>query len=59
MLWNFCAWVGIVVLTALALWLLREAIVSFIVVRIGWTKLEKLGFWRAIPAAIVTRRHRT
>jgi hypothetical protein len=56
MAWDFCAWVGIAVLTALALRLLREAIVSFIVVRIGWTKLEELGFWRSLWPAFVKRR---
>lgn len=58
MAWNFCAWVGIATLTALALKVVYEMLVTFIVVRIGWTKLEELGFWRAIPVACVTRKQR-
>lgn len=54
--WDVCAWVGIVTLTVLAVVLFRGFVETFIVMRIGWTRLKKLGFWRSIPAAVRTRK---
>ena len=51
-LWDVCAWVGIVTLTVLSLRVAHAVLVSFIVARIGWTQLDEVGFWQAIPAAL-------
>jgi hypothetical protein len=48
--------VGIATLTGVALRIIHDTVEGFMVVRIGWTKLGELGFWRAIPVAARTPR---
>ena len=50
-LWNFCTMVGIITLTWLALAGIHFIVECILVMRVGWTRLEELGFWRAIPAS--------
>lgn len=55
MVWDLCAWVGIATLSWLFLRVAHDTVEGFIVVRIGWTRLEELGFWRAILVAVRRR----
>jgi hypothetical protein len=50
--WDFYAYVGIFTLSMIGVWSFYILVKDFLVVRIGWTRLGELGFWRAIPAAI-------
>jgi hypothetical protein len=58
MVWNFFAWVGIATLTVFSLRLVHDTAEGMLVARVGWTRLEELGFWRAIPVALVTPKWR-
>jgi hypothetical protein len=58
MLWDFCAWVGVATLTVLSLRIAHGVVESMLVTRVGWTRLEELGFWRAIPVALTTAKWR-